>query len=623
MSALSVAAPRPTTAATSNPGTSVVTHHNDTLRTGWNDRETALTTANVNAATFGLLAAVPLDDQVDAAPLVLAGQLFAGAPGKHDIAFVVTENDSLYAIDTATGAILGKRNFGAPVPESTLPAECNNNGENVGITSTPVIDAAHQTLYLIADTYENGGPVYRIHALSVRTLADVLPPAVVTASHTRNDGSLEIFAPLVERQRAALLEANGTIYAAFGSYCDAAANISRGWVLGWSATTLVPLPSNDLTDKLAQSPTEFFLSSVWMSGAGLAADESGSIFFSTGNSDSMSYDGVNDIQESVVRESPDLSTIQSLFTPSNQPSLDKEDQDIGAGGPLLIPARPTGNVRDIAVAAGKDGRLFVLNRNALGGFSPSGNHVLDTVAVGDCWCAQSYFVGPDGVARIVTSGGHAVGIWTLRTAPSVGLTRESLSAPIPNGEDGGFFTSVSSNGRVAGSAVIWAVSRPTNGDPANIFLYALNPADASTLFAAVAGTWPNTNANANVVPVVANGTVLVASYGQLAIFGLLPHGTSARTAAAVLAPSRPPLAKNAHEFYGVIVSASDATRLLVRTRSGTILAVDVSAAKRAYATADLAIGESVFVRATTTPAGTIAKSVVRAKRSPALWAPDR
>jgi hypothetical protein len=512
------------TAATSNTGTSVVTHHNDTLRTGWNDRETSLTAANVNSNSFGLLAAVPLDDQVDAAPLVLAGQPFAGASGKHNIAFVVTENDSVYAIDTATGAVLGKRNLGAPVPESTLPAACNNNGENVGITSTPVIDAARQTLYLIADTYENGAPVFRIHALSVRNLADELPPVVVTATHRRSDNSLEVFTPLVQRQRAALLEANGTIYAAFGSYCDAAANISRGWVLGWSASTLAPLASNDLTDRAVQSPAQFFLASVWMSGAGLAADESGSLFFSTGNSDPATYDGVDDIQESVVRESPDLSTMQSLFTPSNQSSLDKNDQDLGAGGPLLIPRQPAGPVPDIAVAAGKDGRLFVLNRESLGGFSPSGNDVLDTVSIGDCWCAQSYFVGPDGVARIVTSGGRAVGIWRLRVTPTVALTRQSLSAPLSTGEDGGFFTSVSSNGRAAGSAVIWAVSRPTNGDPANVLLYAIKPADAEILFSAVAGTWPNTNADSDLVPVVANGTVLVASYGQLAIFGLLPPG---------------------------------------------------------------------------------------------------
>jgi hypothetical protein len=610
------------TAATSNTGTSVVTHHNDTLRTGWNDRETSLTAANVNSNSFGLLAAVPLDDQVDAAPLVLAGQPFAGASGKHNIAFVVTENDSVYAIDTATGAVLGKRNLGAPVPESTLPAACNNNGENVGITSTPVIDAARQTLYLIADTYENGAPVFRIHALSVRNLADELPPVVVTATHRRSDNSLEVFTPLVQRQRAALLEANGTIYAAFGSYCDAAANISRGWVLGWSASTLAPLASNDLTDRAVQSPAQFFLASVWMSGAGLAADESGSLFFSTGNSDPATYDGVDDIQESVVRESPDLSTMQSLFTPSNQSSLDKNDQDLGAGGPLLIPRQPAGPVPDIAVAAGKDGRLFVLNRESLGGFSPSGNDVLDTVSIGDCWCAQSYFVGPDGVARIVTSGGRAVGIWRLRVTPTVALTRQSLSAPLSTGEDGGFFTSVSSNGRAAGSAVIWAVSRPTNGDPANVLLYAIKPADAEILFSAVAGTWPNTNADSDLVPVVANGTVLVASYGQLAIFGLLPPGGSARTAATVLAPPRPPPAKNAHEFYGEI-TALGGTRLLVRTRSGRTVSVDVSAAKRAFATADLVPGEFVFVRATTTAAGTTAQSIVRAKRSPALWAPDR
>jgi hypothetical protein len=603
---------------------SVLTYHDDTQRTGWNKGETSLTTANVNSSAFGLLATVSLDSQVDAQPLVVANEDFTGGktPGTYNVAYVVTENDSLYAIDTATGNVLATRNFGTPVPESALPGGCSNNGQTIGITSTPVIDAAQHTLYLIADTYESGSAVYRIHALNIATLADQIAPVVVTGSHVLKNGTKAALLPNVDRQRAALLEANGTIYAGFASYCDLGANSSRGWILGWAANTLAPLATNEVTDRLATSKSDYFLSSIWMSGAGIAADATGSVYYITGNSDPTSYDGNYDIQESIVRQSADLSKIESLFTPSNESQLDSSDGDFGSGGALLIPYQANAAVHRIAVAAGKDGRLFILNRDSLGGFSPSGNNVLGTVSIGGCWCAQSFFVGPDKIPRVATSGGSSLGIWQLKTEPGVSLTQQDTSASLSTGQDPGFFTTISSNDTKAGSAIVWAVSRPTSQSSPNVLLYAFNAANAATLFSVTAGTWPNTSADAMIVPTVANGKVLVASYGQLAIFGLLPPGALARTAVLVRGPHPAPLAANAHEIYGRIASVSD-DRMLVLTRSGRELAIDVAAAKRADAAIELQAGKFVFVRATSGPGGLIATSVLRAKNSPALWAPDR
>ncbi len=597
-------------------GTSVLTYHGDTLRTGWNASELSLTTSTVNASSFGLLATVKLDGQVDAEPLVLAS-------GSATTAYVVTENDSVYAIDTSSGAILVKRHFGTPVPRTAFPSGCPLQGSPNGIMSTPVIDPAKHRLYLIADTYANGTPTYRLHALDVATLADSVAPVVVRAQHLLSNGGTATFSASDNQQRPALLEANENIYAGFGSYCDKAANVTRGWVLGWRANTLAPLPANDLTDTLATSQKSFFLSSIWMSGAGLAADLTGSIYFITGNSDPTSYDGVDDIQESIVRETADLSKISTLFTPSDQPTLDAGDKDFGAGGPLLVPNQKSGTFRHLAVAAGKDGNLFVLNRDSLGGFSPNGNNVLGTVSIGGCWCLESYYVGSDGIQRIVTSGGDQVGIWQLQNAPSVTLTQQSASAPMSTGQDPGFFTSVSSNGTTAGTAIVWAVSRPTDRNPADVDLYAFDPTNAATLFSAVAGTWPYTGADSDLVPTVANGVVLVASYEQLAIFGLLPPGASARTALKIDAPARAPLAPNVHEVYGQIAALAG-TRLTMRTRTGRTVAVDVGAAERAYATATLYPGEFILVRGTAAPGGgLVATAVDRAKSSPALWEADR
>lgn len=508
---------------------SVTTYHYDNNRTGWNQNESVLTPSNVNGSTFGLLHKVTLDDQVDGQPLLVPGvNITTGShQGKHDAVYVASEGNTIYAIDAESGEILLNPNFGHPVPS---PLGCTNNGPNVGINSTPVIDTTSNTMYVIIYTNDAGGPTYRIHALDLGSLTDNVTPVTVAASHTLSDGTTFTFNGTYQRQRPGLLLANGTVYAGFGSFCDFSANLSRGWLLGWSSGSLTPVPANRLNDTQATSPNSFFLSSIWMSGYGPSTDDSGNILFVTGNSDysGTTYDGVSNIQESVVKVSSNLTTVLDLFTPKNQSNLDQSDNDFGSGGVLVLPDQP-GSIPHLAVAEGKVGTLFLMNEDQLGGYSTKKNNVLGSYAAGQCWCGPSYFVDPkDGAARVVTSGGRKIGVWKVNTSPAPSLTSVA-TASVPGGQDPGFFTSISSNGQA--SPIIWAVSRPNNSSSgAPIGLYAFNPESTSgstmsLLFKGLAGNWPNLGGNSNLVPVVANGQVFVASNKQLRIFGLLTGKT--------------------------------------------------------------------------------------------------
>jgi hypothetical protein len=605
----------------------VVTYHGDNMRTGWNAAETTLTPANVGSANFGLLGQVGLDEQVDAQPLYLGGQSISGQ-GTHDVVYVATENDTVYAIDAESGTTLLSSHLGTPVPISALPGYCNNNSNNMGINSTPVIDRSAGLLYVITYTYEKNVPVFRIHALSLSTLTDTIPSVVVTASSDYKNGKTVHFVAAQNRQRAALLETSGNIYAGFASWCDINANVSRGWVLGWNATTLQPLPAAKLFNQRPKSPDDFFLSSVWMSGYGIASDDNGSLFLITGNSDysGTTYNQTYNLAESVIRLSADLTTVQGFFTPKTGPNnwrhLDYYDEDFGAAGVMLLPTQ-AGATPNMAVAAGKAGPMYLLNRDNLGGLANPAK-TLGQYANYGCWCGQSYYVGADGVGRVVESTGSNVLVWTVQTSPA-SLSFESNSQSLNSGQDPGFFTTVSSNGTQAGTAVIWAISRPTDTDPANVYLQAFDPANGSaTLFGAVAGTWPFAgNANANLVPVVANGHVFVTSYGNLSIFGLAPAGAKH---AAFKAPARPvPVTDLSapHALCGVVTTLREGGFTL-RKRDGSVVQVDDMAAARAFHMAQPAVGHASLVRGTYGKDGAfVAAFVLHQKDSTKLWPADR
>ncbi|MGB6177471.1 MAG: hypothetical protein WBF43_14320, partial [Methylocella sp.] len=423
---------------------------------------------------------------------------------------------------------------------------------------------------------------------------------------------------------------SGIIYAGFGSFCDFDASQSRGWLLGWQAGTLAPLAANRLTDTLATG--SYFLSSIWMSGYGIAAaPNSGNLFFSTGNSGPGTYDGVRNIQESVVKVDPQLVNLLDIFTPANENFWDQTDNDLSSGGVLLLPPQP-GPFRHLAVAAGKTGRMFLLNRASLGGFTPGGpNNVIDIKKIGNCWCGPSYFTGPDGVGRVVSSGGGGsnsvqITVWKVQTSPTVALVLDGAAPPVASGQDPGTFTTVSSNGTQAGTAIIWATGRPTDPSPATVNLYAFAATPSGgmlpLLFSSPAGSWPNTGGNADIVPVVANGHVLVASNRQLTIFGLGGHPFVARAVAAAQ-PAALNIPKPPHEITGVLEHV-DGPLLTLRTRAGTIARVDASEALRRKQTGVLVPGYAYTAQGTYDPTGALrAQAVARAKDSAAIWPLDR
>ena len=532
-------------AATTPPKGAVLTRSNDNFRTSWQQQETILTPSTISSLRLSHW--VLFADQVDTQPLVIPSFI-----NGHDVVFVADESNWVYQIDANTGAILKEVNLGRPVPQ---PPGCGS-GANVGISSTPVIDWTTQTLFVI--TYVNVNPVvnpveptYFLHALDLVSLKDKVSPLKVVASHTQTNGAVFAFDATYEKQRAGLLFANGKVYAAFTSFCDVAAvaHLSRGWLLGWSwnGTSLTVLPANQLNDRQPGSPsTLHFLSSIWMSGAGPASDESGNVIFSTGNSDGGSATTstwtdttpclgtatgtvptnvpCSNIQESVVKLKGDLTEITGLFSPnahfgSFSPDtfqMDQYDQDLGSGGVLLMPQR---GAASLAAAAGKDGRLFLFDRSGAG---LKFLQFHQETAWG-CWCSPSYFTGPDGVGRIVASQGRIVQTFKI---PTTSLSPEGTSI-VYSGQDPGFFTTVSCSGNGAfgnctNTPIIWAVSRPLSNWPNSVDLYAfsglaVNGSYPRLLGPTKVGSWLNIGANANIVPTISNGRVYVAAWRFLAI----------------------------------------------------------------------------------------------------------
>jgi hypothetical protein len=520
-------------AARAQSATAVLTHHNDYYRTGWNSTETILTPSSISLASnnFGVIATVnTLDNTVEAQPLIVPNQIIfcpnqtiiicqtGLSPGLYNVVYVATVANTVYAINADNGQILLSRNFGSL-------AGCG------GIKSTPVIDSDKKTLYVIIHTNINGIPTHILHALNLDDLADSANPFYITASntfHTLSNGKIHGFDVTSSCQRSALLLVGGSIYAGFRGNeigITPPSAMGRGWLLGWTVSTLAPLAPL-LTDERAASTDNFFLSSIWMSGSGIASDGT-NLYFATGNSDpsGTSYNPpVKNIEESVVKVTPTL-TVTSYFTPSNFAALDAADNEIGSGGVLVIPNSP------YVVAGGKDGRMFLLNSASLGGYTPGGpDHVLNMQNVGGCWCAPSFFIGSDGIGRVVSSGGNTVTtskIMATGTPPTPQLVQDGTGQISTGTPDPGFFTSVSSNGTSSG--VIWAVGRPAAGST-SVTLYAFNATSVTGTLPLLgqypAGTWTGPG-NANIVPVVANGKVYVASgggagAGTLTIFGLNP-----------------------------------------------------------------------------------------------------
>lgn len=513
-----------------------LTQHYDNQRTGWNPHETTLTVASVRHG-FHLLFTQPVDGQVYAQPLVVSAVAIPGK-GTHDVVYVATEGDSVYAFDAhANVPALWHRRL---VPPGETPvssgdvAHCGNIHPQIGITATPVIDRAANTLYVVTKTKAGAHFHQRLHALDLGTGGDkhgspVEIHASVSGNGAGHDRTGHIpFDPQWHLNRPGLLLSHGSLYIGFGSHCDFGPY--HGWILRYDAATLHQLgafnASPDVFKPSPQPPHHGFDdhgSAIWQSGAGLAADDAGDVYAVTGNGPFNANKGGRDYGDSVLKLRPDLS-VADYFTPFNQEALNAADLDLGSGGPMLLPPQPGPHPR-LMVACGKEGTIYLINRQDMGRYKtgPGGSdRVLHRLpgAVGGIWGSPAYYHGPTGQFVFYCGTGANNHLRAFRlTGTALALAAQSPDHfPGGPGHEGGAIPAISSNGGAAGTGVVWAIRRT---DPLTLFAY--NATDvADKLFQGDAGPWNNPGGGPFMVPTVSHGHVFVGTADRLAVFGLKP-----------------------------------------------------------------------------------------------------
>jgi len=501
-------------------GTDVSTYKYDVMRSGQNLTEATLTPANVNVATFGKLRNLSVDGLVDAQPLYLSQLTVAGIP--HNVLFVATEHDSVYAFDTETGAILWQVSLLAGGDTPSDNRGCGQVTPEIGITSTPVIDrhaGTHGTIFVVAMTKDTASHYHqRLHALDLTT-GQELPSSPTEIAATFGSS---VFAPGQYKERAALLLNNGSIYTTWASHCDIGPY--GGWIIALNEATLA---ITSVLNVALQASGSGFTSqgpSIWMSGGGPAADAAGNIYFLTANGrfdftfTVAGFPSGGDYGNSFVKVTPSNGAlvVSDYFTMSGELTESSKDTDLGSGGLMLLPdmADATGTIRQLAVGAGKDGNLYVVDRNNMGKFNSVGNNIwqqLDGVLGDGVWSTPAYFnstifYGPQGGSLRAFSVTHAL----LSTSPT-SQTATQFAYP-------GTFPVVSANG--SANAIVWAYENTT---PAVLHAYAAANL-ASELYnsnQAASGRDQFGLGNKNIVPVVADGKVFVATTNSVAIFGLL------------------------------------------------------------------------------------------------------
>ncbi len=502
----------------------VTTEHYDNFRSGQTTTETVLTPANVNSGHFGRLFSDPVDGFIYAQPLYVQAVTIPGK-GVHNVVYVATQHDSVYAWDAdnnagQNSAPLWHTSFIDPAhgitPVSQDDTRCNSILNEQGITSTPVIDTATNTIYVVAQTKENGSFFQRLHALDITTGAEKLGgPTVITATYPGSgDGSSggELsFDPLLHLNRPGLLLSNGVVYIIFSSNCDI--DPYHGWTFAYDKTTL------QTTSVWVTTPNGR-RGGVWMSGGGIAADQSGNIYFSNGNGTFETSGDLTDYGDSIMKLTLAGSafTVADYFTPYNEGSLDDGDVDVGAGGVLLLPDQPGPHVHEM-IGAGKEGTIYLLDRDNLGHFNPTDNSqivqnipgLLGAVfSVPTYWNGNVYF----GTNR------HALKAFSLNngllsTAPT---SQSTITFEFP-----GPTPSVSANGSRDG--IVWALQTHDFISGGDDILYAF---DATDLTHELYGTDQNPDrddpggAVKFQVPVVANGKVYIGAAQQVSVYGLLP-----------------------------------------------------------------------------------------------------
>ena len=516
---------------------SVTTHHNDLSRTGQNLQEVILNTSNVNVSTFGKLFSRPVDAQIYAQPLYVSGVVIPGQ-GTHNVVYVATENNSVYAFDAdAPGATtpLWQVNLGPPILSSVIDAT-RNIIPQIGITSTPVIDPSSNTIYVVAETYENSQAIFRLHALDITTGAEKFNGPTVIQGSVQGTGydavnGVVTFNALMLWQRPGLLLWGGNVYIGFGSHLDA--DPYHGWIFGYSATTLKQTAVYCTTPNGQEG-------GVWQGGAALALDSAtGYLYATVGNGTMDANTGLRDYGDTILKlDTSSNLAVADYFSPFNQNALSNADVDLGSAGALLIPGTTLG------VGGGKEGTVYVFNRNNLGQYNSSVDQLpqewqatYSFLQTGDAgffggpvfYNSQLYEWGQQDTLKQYAFNGS-----TFNTTPVQG------PITIPTGYSDEPAMSISANGTTAGSAILWA-AYSTSGDTPNGgalpgILVAL---DASNVTHELwdsnqnqsrdySGSWSKWTP-----PTVANGKVYLATFDNvLNVYGLFSTGSSGSLAGA-------------------------------------------------------------------------------------------
>lgn len=442
----------------------------DNLRTGWDSSEPGLGPATITSSTFGQIFSTPVDGQVYAQPVTAGGTLV-----------VTTENNSVYGLDPGTGAVAWHVGLGPAWPSSA--SGCGDLTPQIGSTSTPVYDATSNTVYLTAKTYSGGNVAsthWYMHALDADT-GQERPNFPMEIKGSPDNDPTTSFDAFHQMQRAGLLLMNGVVYVGFGGHCDFTPY--RGYVVGVNAASGQQTAMwTDEADGVSSG------AGIWQAGGGLMSDGDGRIFFATGNgmSPHSSPAGTGgttppqNLGESVVRLQVNadgtLSTAD-YFSPADNASLDINDQDLGSGAPMGLPDQyfSTRTGQSLLMEQGKDGRVFLLDRNSLGGNAQGPNGTDDVVSMSGPFSGQwghpaafggdggwVYAVGMNAPMRAFQYGSAADGTPALT---SVGTTADTFGytsgSPV-----------VTSDGTTPGSAVVWVVDSPTGPSGVNAELRA-------------------------------------------------------------------------------------------------------------------------------------------------------
>jgi hypothetical protein len=506
----------------------VATFHNNPARQGTNTLETILNPENVNPRQFGKIFSQAVDGYIYAQPLYLP-EIRVPHKGVHNVVFVATEHDSVYAFDGdradgGNSAPLWKTSFINPANGITpAPAkdvneyDCSDIVPEIGITGTPVIDAVAGILYVVSKTEENGHIVQRLHALDVRTGGErlggpVVISAAVPGTGAASDGGVVRFDPLREHQRAGLLLQNGKVYIAWASHCDGWPY--HGWLMAYDAHTLRQVAAWNATPNGVGG-------GIWMSGAAPAGNGK-DCFFATGNGVFDAFKGGLNFGNSVVRlgmKNGRSFSVLDYFTPYDQEALNVSDIEPGSGGVLLLPQLKSLGGKQLMVITGKSGTIYLLDAAHMGGFNPTGDtDIVQSIPLASAgvWGTPAWWNGTLYVG----------GTWdTLKAFKFDGQT--SSFAIVPESQTSTSFQfpgptpSISANGNRNG--IVWIIQADGYVDGSPEILRAYDATDLTRELYNSMQDPERDNAGGAVkfaVPTVANGKVYVGAKGQLSVYGL-------------------------------------------------------------------------------------------------------